>query len=72
MKKINIGLVLRIYEEGREVYETRKDHISSECMPEDIMKDLIAGEVICVQVTPNSEALYFKVPDDWPADWTTH
>lgn len=71
MKKINIGLIVRTYEEDGGFYETRKSHMPCKGMPKNIMKDLIAGEVVCVQVTPNVEAFYFEVPKDWPENWTT-
>ena len=71
MEKVNVGLIVRTYEEDGGFYETRRDHISCTYMSQDMMKDLISGEVIGVQITTDAEAFYFKVPDDWPENWTT-
>ena len=70
MEKVNVGLIVRTYEEDGGFYETRRDHISCTYMSQDMMKDLISGEVIGVQITTDAEAFYFKVPDDWPENWT--
>ena len=70
MKKINIGVVVRIHDEAGNFEEVRYDHVSCENIPSDIMDDLMAGEVISVQLMPNAEAFYFKVPLDWPENWT--
>lgn len=70
MKKINIGLVVRTYDETGCFYETRKDKVSYKSIPDDIMKELIAGELVCVQLMPNVEVFYFEVPKDWPQNWT--
>ena len=69
MKKINIGVVVRIHDEAGNFEEVRYDHVSCENIPSDIMDDLMAGECISVQLMPNAEAFYFKVPSDWPGNW---
>ena len=71
MRKVNIGLVVRTYDETGCFYETREDKISCKSIPDDVMKDLMSGEVIRVQLMPNVEAFYFEVPKDWPKNWTT-
>lgn len=69
MKKVNIGLVVRAYDEIGNFKETRCENLPD--IPNDgIMKDIIAGEVVCVQLTPYVEAFYFIVPEDWPKNWT--
>ena len=70
MKKINIGLVVRIYNENGNYQEKRYDNVSCEDVPDDIMKDIIKGEVIQVQLMPNVDAFCFRVPNDWPDNWT--
>jgi hypothetical protein len=71
MRKVNIGMVVRTYDETGCYFETRDDKISCKSIPEDVMKELMCGEVICVQLAPNVEAFYFEVPKDWPKNWTT-
>ena len=70
MKKINIGVVVRIHNEAGDFEEVRYDPVLCENIPSDIFDDLMAGEVIRLQLTPNVEAFYFKVPADWPGNWT--
>ena len=62
--------VVRIYDEMGDYDEQRYDNISCEFMPEDVVADLISGEVICVELTPNAEVFYFVKPEDWPDNWT--
>jgi hypothetical protein len=64
-------LVVRTYDETGCFYETREDNVSCKSIPDDVMKALVAGEVIRVQLMPNVEAFYFEVPKDWPKNWTT-
>ena len=70
MKKINVGLLVRTYDENGDYSERRCDNISCEGIPDDIMKDIINGELIQVHLMPNVEAFYFRVPNDWPEKWT--
>lgn len=70
MKKINIGVVVRIHNKASDFEEVRYDHVLCENIPSDIMENLMAGEVISVQLMPNAEVFYFKVPSDWPVNWT--
>ena len=70
MRTVNIGLVVRTYDETGCFIETRKDKVSCKSIPDDVMKDLMAGEVIRVQLMPNVEAFCFEVPKDWPKNWT--
>ena len=41
MKKINIGLVVRTYDESGNCKERRYDNVSCKGAPDDIMKDII-------------------------------
>lgn len=70
MKDVRICMILRVYDETGNGSEKRYDNMPCDNMPEDIMDDLIAGEVICIKLTPNVEAFYFKRPEDFPEDWT--
>lgn len=70
MKKINIGLVVRTYDESGNCKEGRYDNVSCKGAPDDIMKDIINGEAIQVRLMPNVDAFYFRVPNDWPENWT--
>lgn len=70
MKEINIGLVVRTYNKAGDFEEERYDHVSYKNMPANILDDLIVGELICVELLPDVEAFYFKVPADWPENWT--
>ena len=69
MKEVNIGLVVRTYDDTGDYKEMRSENlpIIRDCS---IMKDIVAGEVVCVQLSPNVKAFYFKVPEDWPENWT--
>ena len=70
MKNIRICSVVRFYDEEGNYSEQRYDNVSYEDFPKDTLKDIISGEVICVQITPNVEAYYFEKPKDWPENWT--
>ena len=70
MKKVNIGLVVRTYDEVGNFTEIRRDHVSCDNIPDEMKKELMAGEVVSVKLMSNVEALYFKVPKDWPCNWT--
>ena len=70
MKDVQICVVARIYNEDGSYSETRYDNVSCETMPEDILEDLVSGEVVCVDLMPHAEAFYFKKPEDWPENWT--
>jgi hypothetical protein len=59
MKTVKICTVVRVYDEKGTYSETRYDNVSCENIPRDIMKELLDGEVICVNVTPNVKAFYF-------------
>ena len=52
MKTVKICAVVRFYDEKGTYSETRYDNVSCENIPRDIMKELLDGEVICVNVTP--------------------
>ena len=69
MKEINIGVVVRTHNKTGGFEETRYNHISCKNIPSDIIDNLIAGELVCVQLMPDVEAFYFKVPVDWPENW---
>lgn len=69
MKTTQICVVVRNYDKNGDYCETRYDKVSCENLPMDIMNDLLAGEVVCVKVTPNVEAFYFVKPHDWPDNW---
>jgi len=70
MKNVQICTVVRVYDETGDYSEKRYDNVSCEDVPEDIMEDLISGEVVCVKLLPNVEAFYFEKPKDWPENWT--
>lgn len=70
MKTVKICAVVRLYDKTGNYSETRYDNVSCEDIPEDIMKDLLSGEVICVKIARNVEAFYFNKPEDWPDNWT--
>lgn len=69
MNNVQICTVVRSYDETGNYSEQRYDNVSCENMPKDIVADLVAGEVVCVKITPNVEVFYFRQPDNWPANW---
>lgn len=69
MNTAKICTVVRVYDEKGTYSETRYDNVSCENIPRDIMKELLDGEVICVDVDPNVKAFYFAKPKDWPENW---
>ena len=71
MRKGNIGLVVRIYDETGGFYEIREDNLPHEIIPDEMMKCLMARELCTIQLSPNVKAFYFAVPSDWPKNWTT-
>jgi hypothetical protein len=66
----NICAVVRVYDETWNYNEMRYDSVSQEAMPEDDLKALVSGEVICVKLMPDVEAFYFEKPEDWPEKWS--
>ena len=58
MKKVNIGLVVRTYDEVGNFTEIRRDHVSCDNIPDEMKKALMAGEVVSVNLMSNVEALY--------------
>ena len=70
MEEMNIGVVVRTYSQNGNFKETHYNNVSYRNMRADIIPDLIAGEIVCVKLTPNIAAFYFKVPVDWPENWT--
>ena len=70
MENVRICTVVRFYDETGDYSEKRYDNVSCEDVPEDIMEDLISGEVVCVKVLPDVEAFYFEKPNNWPENWS--
>ena len=69
MKNAHICTVVRFYDEKGDYREKRYDNVYSKNIPNEIMKDLLAGEVICHNIAPNVEAFCFNKPMDWPENW---
>ena len=61
--------VVRFYDEAGDYIEERYDDVWCDNLPEDIMEDLLSGEVICVEPLPDVEVFYFAKPKDWPENW---
>lgn len=70
MENIQICAVVRIYDEAGDYSEMCYDNVCCELMPEEDLKVLASGEVICVEIAPNAEAFYFMHPEDWPNNWS--
>lgn len=70
MNSIQLCTVVRTYNEEGSYSETRYESIMRENMPASIMRDLLSGEVLCVDLMPNVEVFYFVKPKDWPQNWT--